>query len=150
MWKRFFDKRPYDIILLEYGIDRPKEMEFLLKIAKPHIGVFTAIDAVHSEQFGNPNEIAKEEVKMIQNTREIAFLNENDIYAIQLKEMLDIDTITYQTEGHESKADIQINNIDLHVKHGKLPIEAIVSLNIKNKQTSFHTNLFGKANYGYI
>lgn len=35
--KTLFGSRPYDIIILEYGIDRPKEMEFLLHIAKPHI-----------------------------------------------------------------------------------------------------------------
>jgi UDP-N-acetylmuramyl pentapeptide synthase len=83
---------------LEYGIDRPLEMEFLIKIAKPHIGVFTAIDAVHSEQFGNPAEIAKEEVKMIKNTLEIAFLNESDMYAMNLKNNIKIDGFVYQTQ----------------------------------------------------
>jgi UDP-N-acetylmuramoyl-tripeptide--D-alanyl-D-alanine ligase len=69
--KAFFSRKSYDIIILEYGIDHPGEMDFLLKIAKPHIGVFTAIDAVHSEQFGNPAEIAKEEIKMLKSTLEI-------------------------------------------------------------------------------
>lgn len=50
-YKLLLGKKPYDIIVLEYGIDRPKEMEFLVSIAKPDIGIFTAIDAVHSEQF---------------------------------------------------------------------------------------------------
>jgi UDP-N-acetylmuramyl pentapeptide synthase len=49
--KLLFGKKPYDVLILEYGIDRPGEMDFLLGIAKPHIGVFTAIDSVHSEQF---------------------------------------------------------------------------------------------------
>jgi len=56
---------------LEYGIDRPGEMDFLLTITKPHIGIFTAIDSVHSEQFGNPGEIAREEVKMLKSTLEL-------------------------------------------------------------------------------
>jgi UDP-N-acetylmuramyl pentapeptide synthase len=106
IWKRFFGSKPYDIILLEYGIDRPGEMDFLLTIAKPHIGIFTAIDSVHSEQFGNPAEIAKEEVKMIKNTLEIGFLNANDIYAVQLKDQLNIDYLTYQTEGNDITADM--------------------------------------------
>ena len=37
LFKLFFGKKPYDIIVLEYGIDRPKEMEFLVSIAKPDI-----------------------------------------------------------------------------------------------------------------
>ena len=81
-------------------------MEFLVSIAKPHIGIFTAIDSVHSEQFGNPAEIAKEEVKMLKNTLEIGFLNANDVYARQLKEQLHIDNISYQTEGNNITADI--------------------------------------------
>ena len=91
---------------MEYGIDRPGEMDFLLTITKPHIGIFTAIDAVHSEQFGNPAEIAKEEVKMLKNTLEMGFLNANDAYAIQLKDHLHIDYLTYQTEGHDIIADV--------------------------------------------
>ena len=35
--KLLFGRKPYDIIVLEYGIDRPKEMEFLVSIAKPDI-----------------------------------------------------------------------------------------------------------------
>lgn len=88
-------------MILEYGIDRPKEMEFLTWINKPHIGVFTAIDAVHSEQFGSPAEIANEEVKMIKNTREIAFLNLDDNYARQLQDLLTIDQFGYTTTGFE-------------------------------------------------
>lgn len=60
----FSQKRPYDVTILEYGIDTPGEMSFLLSIAKPHISILTKIDAVHSLQFGNPEEIAKEETKL--------------------------------------------------------------------------------------
>jgi len=81
-------------------------MDFLLTIARPHIGIFTAIDSVHSEQFGNPAEIAREEVKMLKSTLEIGFLNANDTYAMQLKDQLYIDYLTYQTEGNDIKADI--------------------------------------------
>jgi len=148
IWKIFFDKKHYDIIILEYGIDRPKEMEFLLHIVKPHIWVFTAIDAVHSEQFGNPTEIAREEVKMVKSTLEIAFLNENDPYAMQVKQHLNIDTFTYQTEWHNSKADITIDDAKI-ISHKKKPVSEI-TISSKSKKYKIETNLFGKANYGYI
>lgn len=35
--KAFCGGKRYDIIVLEYGIDRPKEMEFLTWINRPHI-----------------------------------------------------------------------------------------------------------------
>lgn len=140
----------YDIILLEYGIDRPGEMDFLLTIANPHIGIFTAIDAVHSEQFGNPAEIAREEVKMLKNTLEIGFLNANDGYAIQLKEHLHIDYLTYQTEGNDISADIFFKDEKFFVSDFKGAIGVQFSLRIKEKKYRISTNVLGKANYGYI
>ncbi|MCF7835463.1 hypothetical protein K9M48_05485 [Candidatus Gracilibacteria bacterium] len=148
VFKLIFGKKAYDIIILEYGIDRPLEMEFLIKIAKPHMGVFTAIDAVHSEQFGDPAEIAKEEIKMIKNTLEIAFLNESDTYAMQLKDQILIDKFIYQTQGHESKSDIRFENEKFSFENHK--VGAQFDLFIKNKKHQINTNLLGKPNYGYI
>ncbi|MFA6256001.1 MAG: Mur ligase family protein [Candidatus Absconditabacterales bacterium] len=148
--KRFFGSNPYDIILLEYGIDRPGEMDFLLTIAKPHIGIFTAIDAVHSEQFGNPAEIAREEVKMLKNALELGFLNANDGYAIQLKDHLSIDYLTYQTEGNDIKADITFKDEKFFVSDFKGGVGVQFNLWIKEKKYNISTNILGKANYGYI
>ena len=36
-WTSLWGKKRYDAIILEYGIDRPKEMEFLLSINRPDI-----------------------------------------------------------------------------------------------------------------
>jgi len=148
--KRLFWSKPYDIILLEYGIDRPGEMDFLLTITKPQIGIFTAIDSVHSEQFGNPAEIAREEVKMLKNTSEIWFLNANDAYAIQLKDLLHIDYLTYQTEGHDIKADIYFKDELFSLVDFKGGVGVQFNLRIKEKKYNIRTNILGKANYGYI
>lgn len=148
--KRLFWSKPYDIILLEYGIDRPGEMDFLVSITKPHIGIFTAIDAVHSEQFGNPAEIAKEEVKMLKNTLEMWFLNANDTYAIQLKDQLHIDYLTYQTEGYDIKADVRFKDELFFLSDFKGGVGVQFSLWIKEKKYAISTNILGKANYGYI
>ena len=82
--RAFKRKKMYDIILLEYGIDRPGEMAFLLSIVKPDISILTKLDAVHSEQFGDPKAIAEEEVLLNKNTKEIVYLNSDDEYAQQL------------------------------------------------------------------
>lgn len=148
--KRFFWSKPYDIILLEYGIDRPGEMDFLLTITKPHIGIFTAIDSVHSEQFGNPAEIAREEVKMLKNTLEIGFLNANDVYAIQLKQQLHIDYLTYQTEGNDIAADIVFKDEKFFLSDFRGGVGVGFYLRIKERKYNIRTNILGKANYGYI
>ncbi len=125
-------------------------MDFLVSIAKPHIGVFTAIDSVHSEQFGNPAEIAKEEVKMLKNTLEIGFLNANDPYAIQLKDHLHIDYLMYQSEGNDITADIHFKDELYYLADFKGGIGVEFALWIKEKKYHIQTNMLGKANYGYI
>jgi len=148
--KRFFWHKPYDILLLEYWIDRPGEMDFLLTIARPQIGIFTAIDSVHSEQFGNPAEIAREEVKMLKSTLEIWFLNANDVYAMQLKDQLYIDYLTYQTEGNDIAADIHFKDEKFLLADFRWWIGVQFHTWIKEKKYSVSTNILSKANYGYI
>jgi UDP-N-acetylmuramoyl-tripeptide--D-alanyl-D-alanine ligase len=146
--KTFFGSSPYDILILEYWIDRPLEMEFLLEIVQPHMGVFTAIDSVHSLQFGNPAEIAKEEKKMIQNTLEFSFLNINDQYAMSLLDDIEIDYLTYQTEAHNSNWDISFENEKFFYEWGKLLVN--FDLKIREKNINITTNILWKAHYGYI
>ncbi len=149
MWLRFFGEKPYDIIVLEYWIDHPGEMEFLLKIAKPNIWVFTAIDSVHSMQFGNPANIAKEEKKMVQNTLDFAFLNKNDESAMSLIEKIDIDYLTYQTQWYETEwCDVSFENETFKYENDSLNVS--FDLSVRQKNINITTNILWKANYGYI
>lgn len=148
IFKCFFSKKPYDILILEYGIDRPLEMEFLLEIVQPNLWVFTAIDSVHSLQFGNPGEIAKEEKKMIENTSEFAFLNIDDEYAMSLLKNIEIDYLTYQTEWYDSEWNISFENEEFLYDDEKLLVN--FDLKIKEKNIKIKTNLIWKAHYGYI
>ncbi len=150
LYQRFFGTKKYDIILLEYGIDRPQEMEFLLSIAKPHYGVFTKLDSVHSLQFGDPQKIANEEVKMILWTQEIAYLNSNDTYARQLHSMLHIDAFYYRTalENDVEKNDLDFCNTHLH--HEKNILWNHATLRLHDQEISIKTNLIEKQNLWYI
>lgn len=148
VWMALFWKRSYDILILEYGIDRPGEMDFLLEIVQPNVWVFTAIDSVHSEQFGDPSKIAAEEVKMIQNTLEFAFLNMDDTYAMWLVENLEIDYLSYQTQWYDSEWDISFENEEFKYDNDNLLVD--FDLKVKEKKIKISTNLIGKAHYGYI
>ena len=149
-WTSLWGKKRYDAIILEYGIDRPKEMEFLLSINKPDIWVFTAIDAVHSEQFGSPADIAEEEVKMVKNTKEAVFLNRDDSYARQVSEMIRVDCFSYTTSGMDG-VDLSFVNEKIEEKQGKNS-DFLISFDalIKGKQYRVQTNLIGKPNYAYL
>lgn len=73
-------------------------MDFLLTIVKPDIGIFTAIDTVHSEQFGNPEAIAREESAMIFASKQLVFLNAQDSCAMKIAHDLTVDVLLYQTQ----------------------------------------------------
>lgn len=149
LWESLFWEKMYDIIVLEYGIDHPLEMEFLLQIAKPNIWVFTAIDSVHSMQFGNPWNIAKEEKKMIQNTLDFAFLNADDESAMSLISWLEIDYLTYQTQGYDTeKSDISFENEAFKYENDSLCVN--FDLSVRQKNVNITTNIIWKPNYGYI
>lgn len=118
--------------MLEYGIDTPGEMSFLLSIVKPHISVLTKIDAVHSLQFGNPQEIAKEETKLQLNTLETCIINHDDSYGRSLKEMIDVDLLWYDTiESDDKNVTIRYSHYDLfnnaEIKNQKSESRAIIS-----------------------
>ncbi len=52
------------LLVLEYGIDRPGDMDAYLKIVKPQIAVLTTIGASHKEFFKSEEAIAFEKGKM--------------------------------------------------------------------------------------
>jgi UDP-N-acetylmuramyl pentapeptide synthase len=149
-FRSFFGKKRYEILLLEYGIDRPGEMDFILRVAYPDIGVFTAIDAVHSEQFGSPTEIANEEIKMALHTKQLVFLNQDDTYAMQLLPRIQTDKLTYQTKGYGKQADISFTDCNFLLGAKKHEIKSAFSLQLRDKTYQITTNLVGKANYGYV
>lgn len=92
--------KPYDILILEYGIDRPREMDFLCSICKPHISVLTKLDAVHSLQFGTAEDIANEELKLQINTLLKCYINNNDPHGMNLISSLQTKIAIYNTQNN--------------------------------------------------
>lgn len=89
--KSLFQEKEYDILILEYWVDHPWDMDFLLKIAKPDIGIFTKLDNVHVEYFKNKRSIWKEKFKLITSSKDKVYLNylddfcKNNSYKIKTK-----------------------------------------------------------------
>ena len=75
-----------EILVLEMGVDRPGDMDYLLSFIKPTLGVVTNISASHIEFFQSLENIAKEKGKLIQRLPEdgFAILNADDERALKL------------------------------------------------------------------
>jgi UDP-N-acetylmuramyl pentapeptide synthase len=83
-WKAIFGRKTMDILVAEYGIDSPHDMEHLLKIAIPDIAVLTKLDSVHSANFPNGvEEYWQEKWKLLIAARKKVYLNLQDNFSQQ-------------------------------------------------------------------
>lgn len=110
VWQLIFKNSRYpEVLVLEYGVDRPDDMKYLLGIARPQMGVVTAVGnvPVHVEFFSGPEGVAKEKAKLITQlpTTGFAILNADDPKVLGMARETRGHVITY---GFSSKADVKI------------------------------------------
>ncbi|MBD3360917.1 hypothetical protein GF366_03900 [Candidatus Peregrinibacteria bacterium] len=96
-----------EVLLLEFGVDKPRDMDFLLSVARPDISVMTNIAPVHLDegQFTDEKHIFGEKRKMVDKMKKsgLAILNIDNPYLGYLaKERGGKNTITF---GIDEKAD---------------------------------------------
>ena len=91
------DKNYPKILVLEMGVDRPGDMDYLNKIVKCKIGVITAIGPVHLEFFNTIRNIQKEKGKLIQALPESgwAILNYDDDRVMRISKLSKAKFLTY-------------------------------------------------------
>lgn len=78
-----------DILVAEYGIDSPHDMEHLLKVAVPDIAVLTKLDAVHSANFpGGVEEYWQEKWKLLLAAKKKVYVNFSDDFSQKHQELL--------------------------------------------------------------
>ncbi len=105
-----------EVLILEYGVDKPGDMDYLLSIAKPHMAVVTAIGdiPVHVEFFQDPEELIAEKAKLVRALPAdgYAILNHDDFAVLDMKDKTGAHTMTF---GFEEHADVKIFNYQLSV-----------------------------------
>lgn len=79
----YYPKYP-KILVLEMGVDKPGDMEYLMSIVRPHISVFTGVGdiPVHVEFFKGPKALAREKGKIIK------YLTRNDFAVLNIDDPL--------------------------------------------------------------
>lgn len=76
-----FWKKKYDILVAEYGIDSPGDMDFLISVMKPDIGIITKLDSVHSDNFPwGTDELWRDKFKLLLSTKWKTYSNAGDVY----------------------------------------------------------------------
>lgn len=104
------DKFYPEILVLEMGIDRPGDMDYLNKILKCDIGVITNVGLSHIEYFGTIDRIKNEKSKLITN------LNKKGLAVINYDNEKSRDIINISKEkvlsyGFDEKCDVKAEEI---------------------------------------
>ncbi|MDC0506054.1 Mur ligase family protein [Candidatus Gracilibacteria bacterium] len=132
-----FGKKKYDVIVLEYGIDHPGDMDFLVSVVKPDISVFTKLDYTHGEFFGSKQDIGHEKFKLMHNTNTKTYLNMADDFCQSECDNLAIDVKKYFRDKDISEYKLEKDEKD------------IVVSSFKTKKHIIKSNLIGEANAHY-
>lgn len=115
-----------EILILEYAVDKPGDMKKLLEIARPHIGIVTAIGEipVHIEFFAGQEGIVREKSRLINNLPATGFaiLNADDKAVLSMKEHTRAHLVTF---GFNENVDVKISNFNTNFNKG------LVSLSFK-------------------
>lgn len=110
-----------EILILEYGADRPGDIKYLLSIARPNVSVITAIGdiPVHVEFYGGPDEVAREKGRLIEYlpVGGFAILNGDDEVVMNLQSRTRARVMTF---GFDKGCEVRISRFENKIKDGQL------------------------------
>lgn len=95
-----------EILVVELGIDHVGDMDYLVNIIHPHMGIVTRVEGVHAEKFGSIATIAKEKSVLIRRLPESgdAILNADDERVLRMKKYTHARATTYSAQGNKEAA----------------------------------------------
>ncbi|EKD32899.1 MAG: hypothetical protein ACD_76C00120G0002 [uncultured bacterium] len=101
-----------DLLVLEYGADRPGDIAKLCSIARPDVSVITAVSTVHAERFASIDEIALEKAELIKCLKPdgLAVLNIDDQLVARMHPLT---SAKVQTYGFKDGSDFQAKDYSL-------------------------------------
>jgi len=122
----FRDKTYPSFLILEMGVDRPGDMDYLLSIVSPDVGVATTIGQAHLEYFGSVDKIRQEKQKLIERipSQGLAILNYDNEITRAMAEISRAKVLTYGFEaGADLRAqDLRHNNFKLNYQGSIVPV----------------------------
>lgn len=106
----FLPLRYPEVLVLEMGVDRPGDMEYLLSFAPAKIGVVTRIAESHIAYFGTVGNIAKEKGRLISSLPSDGFavLNADDPLVSRMAEKTKAVVLSY---GFGQHASVRADNV---------------------------------------
>ena len=135
-----------EMLILEYGADRPGDLDYLLDIAKPQIAVITAIGDMpaHMEYYDSPESVAKEKAKIARALPSAGFavLNYDDKVVLNIEKSISAPVFTF---GFGEGAQMRVSDFENRNDEGR-PSGIIFKLEYNNNSVPVRIDgAFGKA-----
>ncbi|MFP4514489.1 MAG: UDP-N-acetylmuramoyl-tripeptide--D-alanyl-D-alanine ligase [Parcubacteria group bacterium] len=127
------NKKYPQVLILEMGIDRPGDMDYLISIAPPDIAIVTGVSSSHLEFFKRLENIKDEKAKLIKALKKekVAIINYDNEHSRGMRELSKAMAISY---GLDKNADLHafdlIYNFERH-KDENISLEKIKGINFK-------------------
>jgi UDP-N-acetylmuramyl pentapeptide synthase len=137
-----------EVMVLEYGIDHPWDMDELLAIAVPDIAIFTGVDLVHAVYFPTPKDIFVEKVKLIDAARDVVFYGASLSSYIE-NHITNADMLSFAFHEDQNDTDIGFNAYVYWRVDEQIGSEFIVC-QWEDRMTTIRTNLVGHEHAGYL
>lgn len=117
----FKNKAAYpEILILEYGADKPGDIKKLIEIARPQIAVVTALGQIpaHVEFYSDPEDVAREKGKLVESLPSTGFavLNADDEAIFNMRDRTRAHILTF---GFTEGAEVKISNFENRMIEGK-------------------------------
>ncbi len=101
-----------EILVLEYGVQKPGDMKYLLEIAKPATALVTAVGEVpaHLEFFKSAEDVMREKARLVEAVLPtgVAILNADDKHVLAMRERTRAHVMTV---GTKANADVRITSV---------------------------------------
>lgn len=110
--KEYFNSSYPNYLILEYGVDKVGDMDYLLSIAVPNWSVLTGVGVSHLEFFPSLEKLISEKTKLAQATKDLVFINSDNEASANLK-LQQLKVITY---GLDKKAEYTVSNVKKFIK----------------------------------
>ena len=129
-----------DVVVSEMGMNHKGEIEFLARLSRPDVGVYTTIKPVHLEFFGSIDGIAAAKRELLENVKDggVIILNADDHKVMQISDGFRGRKVTY---GVAARADYRADNI---VENGLLG--STFRLNAEESSRQISLSLPGRHN----
>ena len=141
-WRVVVKSRKYpEVLVLEYGADRPGDVLRLMGVARPAVAVVTAVGdvPVHVEFYAGPEAVAREKGRLIERLApwEFAVLNHDDNFVRDLAERTRGHVMTY---GFDVGADLRVVRLQNRMSEG---FPAGISFNFEHEGSSVPVRIDG-------